>query len=80
MGSDYKKRKEEDRSNELEEKPQFPLMFHSGATADRAAKHDLQDEIPRGIAKRFSFISDEPPEIMKKYANSTDDFKNLTVV
>ena len=59
-GFKAKKSKEEDRSHNLEENTQTPRAVSSGATSDCAAKHDLQDESPRGILKSFSFISDEP--------------------
>uniref|UniRef100_A0AAV1TJB3 Uncharacterized protein n=1 Tax=Peronospora matthiolae TaxID=2874970 RepID=A0AAV1TJB3_9STRA len=45
-GSDEMKMKEEDREIDLEDKPQFPPMIPSGATADRSAKSDLLDENP----------------------------------
>ena len=54
---------EKDRSHELEESsPEVP----SGAIIDFAAKHDVQDESPREIPKRFSFVLDEILEMMKE--------------
>ena len=59
--------------DDLEEKPQLPPEAPSGATADRAAKHDPQDENPRGIPKRFSFVNEEPSEKMKKASRGWKD-------
>ena len=72
-GFDDEKIKEEDRLDDLEEKPQLPPEAPSGATADRAAKHDPQDENPRGIPKRFSFVNEEPAEKMKKESRGWKD-------
>ena len=71
------KTKEEDRSYDLEETPQFPPEAPSGATADRTEKREPQDESPGGIAKRFSFILDEPSEMMKRETRRSEDFKKL---
>ena len=76
-GFDDKKRKEEDRSHDLEEKPQLPPEAPSGTTADRTAKREPQNESPRGIPKRFSFILDEPSEMMKRETRRSEDVKKL---
>ena len=47
---------------------------------DGTAKLDPQDESPRGIPKRFSFILDEPSEMMKRETRCSEDFKKLTEV
>ena len=78
-GFDDEKRKEEDRSHDLEENPQLHPEASSGATADRTAKRKSQDESPRGIPKRFSFILDEPSEMMKRETRRSEDFKKLAV-
>ena len=44
---------------------------------DRTAKLDPQDESPRGIPKRFSFILDESSDIMKRETRRSEDFKKL---
>ena len=61
----------------MEEKPQPLSDVPSGATADRAAKHDLQDENTRGIPKRYLFKLDELSEIMKTEARCSEEFKKL---
>ena len=66
--------------HDLEENPQLPPEVPSGDTADHAAKHDLQDEITRGIPKQFSFISNEPSYMMKKAAKSSEYLKKLAAV
>ena len=54
---------DKDRSHDLEESPpEVP----SGVIVDFAAKHDVQDESPREIPKRFSFVSDEILEMVKE--------------
>ena len=66
--------------HDLEEKPQYPSEDSSGTTADHAVNRNLQDESPRGITKRFSFVLDEPSEMMEKEAWSSEDFKTLAAV
>ena len=44
---------------------------------DRTVKRELQGESPRGIPKRFSFILDEPSEMMKRQTRRSEDFKKL---
>ena len=61
-------------------KSKLPADVPSGATADRAAKHYLQDAKYRGTPKRISFVSDEPSEMIRKEARSSEDFKKLVVV
>ena len=48
--------------------------------AHRASKLDVQDEIPRGIFKRFSFVSDIPSEMMKKEAKISEVFRKLAAM
>ena len=74
-----RKIKEEDPSHDLEENPQLPPEAPSRATADRTVKREPQDESPRGIPKRFSFILDEPSEMMKRETRRSEDFKKLAV-
>ena len=67
----------EDRSYDLEEKSQLSSEAASGATADRTVKREPQDESPRGIPKRFSFILDEASEMIKRETRRSEYFKML---
>ena len=64
-GFEETKIKEEDRSHDLEENSQLLPVAPLGATANRTVKRSPQDESPKGILKRFSFILEMPSEMMK---------------